>query len=269
MKLIRIISHIFRCFFANDCANRAASLAYTTLLSLVPVLMLSFWILSLFPGFKGVGETLQTFIVNNFVAHSAEVISKQLNYFLEQTRKLSWSNLIALGAIAVLMIYDMVSAFNTIWQVKVKRHFALSLGFYSLALLIAPILLGLIAVILSGVATTLLAADLAILEKGFISVMPYLAAFLLFTLLNWALPSVNVPLRYAALAGLITTALFEVIKYFFGLYMSYFPTYQLIYGALSTIPIFLLWIYTSWVIVLLGAVICQVLTQGVNPSAES
>ena len=110
-------------FFANDCANRAASLAYTTLLSLVPIVMLSFWILSLFPAFAGTGQVLQQFVVNNFVAHSAQIISEQLSHFLEQIKVLSWSSLVALAVVSILMIYDMVSAFNSIWHVELRRPF--------------------------------------------------------------------------------------------------------------------------------------------------
>ena len=115
----------------------------------------------------------------------------------------------------------------------------------------------------SYLATLPFLADIAFLEKPFVYLLPYLVAFLIFTFFNWALPSCKVPLRNAAWAGLFTTILFEVIKYLFSLYMSYFPTYRLIYGALATIPIFLLWIYTSWVIILLGALVCQIITQGV------
>lgn len=262
-KILRILIYIYNCFFENDCANRAASLAYTTLLSLVPVVMLSFWVLSLFPMFSGAGPTLQQFVLTNFVAHSAQIISEQLNHFLDQTRVLSWSNLMALAIVSILMIYDMVGAFNSIWKVKMKRNFVLSFSFYSLVLLLAPILFGVFVVFSSYVATLPFIADIQFLERPLFSLLPYLVAFLIFTFFNWVLPSCTVPFRPAVIAGLITTILFEIVKYLFSLYMSYFPTYRLIYGALATIPIFLLWIYTSWVIILLGALICQIMTRGI------
>ncbi len=264
-KAVRILLYVHQSFFENDCANRAASLAYTTLLSIVPLIMVSFWILSLFPAFVSSGPELQNFVIRNFVAHSAQVINQELNHFLEQIKVLSWSSLVALGVVSVLMIYDMVNAFNNIWRIKMKRHIALSLSFYSLVLLITPISLGIFMATASYLATLPFMTEIAFLEKPLLYILPYCVAFLIFTFLNWALPSCSVPFRYAAAAGFITTCLFELIKYLFGFYMSYFPTYRIIYGALATIPIFLLWIYISWVITLLGAMICQILTRGFPP----
>lgn len=265
MKFIRILMYIFRSFFEDDCANRAAALAYTTLLSLVPLVMVTFWILSWFPALAGTGEVLQDFIVQNFVAHSAQVISAQLDHFLAQTKVLSWSSLFALAFVAILMIYDMVGAFNQIWKIKTKRHLALSLSFYSVVLLLAPIFLGIFIVFTSYLATLPFMSGIVFLEKPFAHLLPYVVAFLVFTFFNWVLPYCTVPFRYAALAGLITMIMFEIVKYFFSLYMSYFPTYQLIYGTLATIPIFLLWIYVSWVMILLGALVCQIMTRGIPP----
>ena len=252
-KWIRFTLYVLKMFFKDDCANRAASLAYTTLLSLVPIVMITFWILSLFPAFSGIGDILKQFIVKNFVAHSAHVISTQLDQFLLQMRKLSWGTLLALAIVSILMIYEMVNAFNSIWQVK-SKNIALSFSFYSLVLLFTPIVFGIFIVFISYLSTLPFFSEWAFLEKPLFSVLPYLTAFILFTFFNWALPSCTVPLRNAAVAGFITMVLFEIVKYIFGLYMSYFPTYKVIYGALAAIPIFLLWIYTSWVIILLGAV---------------
>jgi membrane protein len=263
MKFLRFLMYTFHSFFEHDCANRAAALAYTTLLSIVPLVMVTFWILSWFPALAGTGEILQDFIVKNFVAHSAQVVSEQLNHFLERTKVLSWSSLFALAIVAILMIYDMVGAFNSIWKIKMKRHLALSFSFYSMVLLLAPIFFGIFMVFTSYLATLPFVAGIIFLEKPISHLLPYGVAFLVFTFLNWVLPHCTVPFRYAVLAGFITTVLFETVKYFFGLYMSYFPTYQLIYGTLATIPIFLLWIYVSWVIILLGALICQIMTRGI------
>lgn len=86
--------------------------------------------------------------------------------------------------------------------------------------------------------------------------LPYFAAGLVFTLFNWLLPSCRVKLRYALVGGIMTAVLFEGVKVVFSLYFRYFPTYRLIYGAFAAIPIFLIWIYVSWIIILLGALVC-------------
>ncbi len=266
IKIWRVLKYVFYSFFEKDCANRAASLAYTTLLSLVPLVVLSFWILSIFPAFSGTALVLQKFILKNFVAHSAEVISEQLAKFLDQTRVLSLTNLGALVVVSILMIYDMVGAFNGIWHVKMQRHFFWSLSFYSLLLLLAPVFFGVFMMASSYLASFPFIADIShmeFLEKPILYALPYLAAFLIFTLLNWVLPSCRVPFRNAALAGVITMILFEIVKFLFSIYIIYISNFRILYGALSAFPIFLLWIYTSWVIVLLGALICQVITRGI------
>ncbi len=264
-QFIRTLAYIYESFFENDCANRAASLSYSTLLSLVPLVIVGFWILSLFPAFAGTGAVMQQFVFQNFVAHSAVVISDQLSHFLDQTRKLSWTNLLALALISVLLIYDMASAFNNIWKIKIREHFALSFVFYSFVLILSPIFFGLTMLIGTYLVHLPFFERVFYIEKPVFLAFPYLVVFFVFTLFNWVLPTGQVPLRYAIIAGFITMVLFEIVKFLFGLYMSYFPTYRLIYGALSSIPIFLLWIYTSWVIILLGAVICHTLTRGVPP----
>lgn len=266
MRFKRTIRYLYDRFFEDDCANRAASLAYTTLLSLVPIGLVSFWILSIFPHFSSAGKEIQNFIFDNFIAHSAKIISDQLSIFLEKVSVLSWTNLLALIIFSILMIYDMVSAFNNIWRLRVRRNIALSFSFYSLVLLIVPIIFGLLLVISSYLSKVPLIIDLGkitFLEKPFFILLPYLAAFIVFTVFNWTLPSCHVPFRNAVLAGIFTMILFEAVKYFFGVYLRLFPTYQVIYGALAAIPIFLIWIYMSWVIILLGALVCQVLTQGI------
>ncbi len=272
MKIWHTFYYIGQRFFADDCANRTPSLAYTALLSLVPVMMMSFWILSLFPIFAGTEQALQNFVLTNFVADSATVIAKHLNYFLEQISVLSWTNLMFLTVIGTLMIFDMVRAFNGIWHVKVTGNFALSFFFYVIAVLFTPILLGVLVVVSSHLASVPYIAQIihiSFWEVILLYALPYLVAFVTFTFFNWALPSCTVPLRNAAMAGFVTTFLFECAKYAFTFYLSYLSPYKLIYGALATIPIFLLWIYLTWVVILVGAVVCNVLTNGIpknNPS---
>lgn len=256
--------HLYDRFFDDNCSSFAASLAYSTLLSLVPLLMVSFYVLSFFPVFKGVGHSLQEFILSNFVAGSANVISIHLNDFLKQIRVLSWTNIVALLIASVLMIYNMVHAFNMIWRVKLERHFALSFLIYLGILLATPIVFGALMLGSSYLATLPVISDVKSLNavsKPVLFILPYTAALVTFTFFNWVLPSTKVPLRYAFVAGMVTTVFFECAKYFFTLYLSLFPTYRIIYGALATIPIFFIWIYVTWVIILLGALICNALSQ--------
>lgn len=260
------LAALYHQFFEDHCPSYAASLAYATLLSLVPLMLVSFYVLSWFPIFHGVGVVLQQFVIANFVADSATTISHYLQAFLSHLKELSLINVGFLGVVSILMIYNMVSAFNTIWHIKMQRHFAVSFVIYLLILLLAPILFGMMLLVVSYFSSLPFVAGTEaalFIKKPFVMLLPHFAEFLVFTFLNWALPSCTVRLRYAMIAGLFTMLVFEMAKQGFILYLHYVPTYRLVYGALSTIPLFLIWMYVSWLLILLGAMVCQRLS---NPS---
>ncbi len=268
----RFLAYIYQRFDEDGCSYMAASLAYSTLLSLVPLTMVSVLILSHFPIFQGTTQTIQQFILQNFVATSANVISEQLSKFIASIQVLSWTNILMLIVVSVLMMYNMVCAFNRIWQVKVQRHLALSFIIYVGILLITPIFFGVLLLISSYLASLPLisgtTADIFI-KKPLLIILPYVAAFITFTFFNWVLPSAKVKLWHAAIAGFLTTVLFELAKYLFSLYLTYIPTYRLIYGALATIPLFLIWLYLCWLIILFGGIICKLLDRGLQASLNS
>jgi len=269
IKIGATFSALYHQFFDHHCPSRAASLAYATLLSLVPLMMVSFYVLSWFPMFHGAGEALQKFVVSNFVAGSASVVSQYLNEFLSHLRILSITNISFLGVISILMIYNMVSSFNEIWQVRMHRHFAIAFGIYLLVLLLTPLLFGALLLVVSYFSSLPFVANAGesmgatqLLKKPFIMLLPHLSEFVVFTFFNWVLPSCKVRLKYAAFAGFLTMILFELAKTGFIVYLQYVPTYRLLYGALATIPIFLIWMYVSWLIILFGALVCQLCQRG-------
>ena len=264
-KVWRIVVTLYHRFFESHCPSRAASLSYTTLLSLVPLMMVGFYVLSWVPMFKGVGPEIQKFILSNFVADSASVISHYLNDFISHIRELSIANISFLGIVAVLLIYNMVGAFNEIWHVRMETHFAIAFCIYLLVLLFTPLLFAFLLVILSYFSslpfleTTPLAS---VIKKPFVRLLPYLSEFFIFSFFNYVLPSARVRMLYAMIAGLITMVLFELAKLGFSLYLHFVPTYRLVYGALSTIPIFLVWMYFTWLIILFGGLTCHLMCKG-------
>lgn len=266
-KTFLFFHHLGHRFAQDDCALRATSLAYSTLLTLVPLLMVSVYVLSFFPAFKGAGETLQNFILSNFVAASANTISKHVTIFLKQLHVLSWTSLIGLFVVSLLMIYNMVRAFNAIWQVRLRKHFALFFLLYLGVLIATPIIFGVLLFVTSYVESLPLlehAKNLTLIKGPAVWLLPYFAAFLTFTFFNWVLPSCKVKFTHAMVAGLVTTVLFEIAKHGFIVYITQFASYRVLYGALAAIPIFLIWMYVFWLIVLFGALICNSLAVGVT-----
>jgi membrane protein len=255
----RLVADLCYRFNEEGYSSLAASLAYSTLLSLVPLMLISFYVLSFFPTFKGTGVTIQDFILKNFIATSASVIANHLTQFLRQLQILTMTNLLAFAFVSILLIYNMVHAFNRVWKVRMRYYYGLSFVMYSLVLLLTPIFFGSLMLLSSYVASLPLFTNeqgSVFVREPLLLILPYFSAFVTFTFLNWVLPSTSVKLRYAALAGLATTMLFEIAKYLFSLYLSMVPTYQIIYGALATIPIFLVWLYVTWTIILFGALVC-------------
>ena len=254
---------VFDQFYRGGFLNRSASLAYTTLLSLVPLLTVSFSVLTAFPVFKGLAQKMQGFIFDNFVANSAQTVQLQLQEFIKQTAKLPVLGLLGLVVTAVLLVFSIEQAFNTVWQVKRRREDVSAFLIYWGVITFVPILIG----VGLTVITSLLALpffEISATTHGFkeviLFVFPYILTYLVFAVLYRALPNCKVPLRSALLAALPATILFELAKQCFTAYIANFPTYTLIYGALATVPIFLIWLYVSWVVILFGAVISYVLT---------
>ncbi|MFG0379991.1 virulence factor BrkB family protein [Pseudomonas sp. zbq_18] len=246
---------LFRRFLADRAINSAAALTYTTLFAVVPMMTVTFSMLSAIPAFQGTGEQIQSFIFNNFVPSSGETVQEYLREFTTQARKLTWVGVVLLAVTAFMMLVTIEKAFNTIWRVRQPRRGISSFLLYWAILSLGPILLG------AGFAATTYITSLSLLSgpdalvgaKTLLGFAPLLSSVAAFTLLYSSVPNARVPLRHAFAGGLFTAVLFELAKGLFGLYVSLFPGYQLIYGAFATVPLFLLWIYLSWLIVLFGA----------------
>ncbi|HAC69180.1 MAG TPA: hypothetical protein DCP19_15305, partial [Pseudomonas sp.] len=152
---------------------------------------------------------------------------------------------------------------NDIWRVRIPRRGVSSFLLYWAVLSLGPLLLG------AGFAVSTYLASVALVFGSYgmsgaqmlLKVTPLLFSIAAFTLMYAAVPNTRVPLRHALIGGALTGVLFEAAKSLFGLYVFYFPGYQLIYGAFATVPLFLVWIYVCWLIVLLGAeVVCSLST---------
>lgn len=246
---------LFQRFFADQGTSNAAALTYTTLFAVVPMMTVTFTMLSAIPAFQGTDEQIQNFVFRNFVPSAGETVQEYLRNFTTQARQLTWIGVIILAVTAFLMLVTIEKTFNTIWRVRQPRRGVSSFLLYWAILSLGPILLG------AGFAISTYIASLSVISgpdaligaKTILRFMPLAFSVAAFTLLYATVPNAQVPLKHALLGGLFTAVLFEIAKATFGLYVRFFPGYQLIYGAFATVPLFLLWIYMSWLIVLFGA----------------
>lgn len=264
------VAHLANRYFREGFTYRAASLAYTTLLAIVPLTMLTFAILSWFPFFNGIAEQLQNLILQNFVASSAELISQHLSHFLKNINALSWYNILFLALVGLLMIYNINRAFRQVWRSQPQLNMPISIAIYFIFLLASPVVLGGV-IVLGTFALRLFALNnmfLHFFQKEILALMRQSLVLIVFTLFNWILPFCRVKFRHALLGGLIATVLFESAKWAFVAYLNHFSDYHLVYGAVAFLPVFLVWLYVSWTIILLSALITNLIAHGLPNYVE-
>ncbi len=234
----------------------AASLAYATLLALVPLMTVFLAIFAAFPISERVAEEVQSFVFENFVPTSGEVLQEYLQEFSRKASQLTGTGFGFLIVVALLLMSNIERAFNTIWRVRRKRRPLSRFTMYWAILTLGPLLIGISVAATSYLVSIPFFTDAAT-TLGFgqrlLALAPMLASAIAFTLLYAVVPNRRVPFRHALAGGVLAALFFELAKQGFAFYLTNFPTYEAIYGVLAVIPIFLVWIYLSWLVTLLGA----------------
>lgn len=258
------LRHVLARFAQDQCPQRAAALTYTTLLAMVPLVAVSFTIFSAFEAFDAVQDQVKNFIFENFVPQVGSVVQEHLEQFASKTRGLSIVGAIFLFVTSVMLLSAISTTFNAIWRVRRRAGLIARLPTYWVILTLTPALLA-ASMVLS---TYLFALAQATGVEEYTGPLTRLAIFVplvvqiagLFVLYRFA---PDYPVRWAdAMSGAVTAGIvLELLKRGFGLYVTTFPTYQTIYGALATIPIFLVWMYVMWNIVLWGAEMAAALPE--------
>lgn len=244
----------------------AGSMAYVTLLSLVPLLTVVLSALSTFPVFAGLGEVLQNFVIENFVPAAGEVVKQYLNEFVANAGKMTAVGVAALFVVALMLISSIDKSLNYIWRVHEKRRPVISFSIYWMVLTLGPILVG------TSIAVSSYLGSLNLLDSEAVSGvfqqtlrgLPVIMSSCAFLGLYLLVPNIKVRFHHALVGAIIASMLFELSKKGFALYITNFPSYQLIYGALAVIPILFVWVYLCWCIVLLGAEITASLGERVH-----
>lgn len=255
----RFVRFVIKHFFQDDCPYIASALSFTSLLAVVPLMSVGLAIFSSFPVFRGLADPMQNFIFNNFVPATGQVVQAYLLQFSSQISKLSLLGVAFLIVTALLLMFTIEQAMNKIWKTGSSRHGVAAFLLYWAILSLTPVLLGL----------SLLASSYIFSIPFFMAHQPpsallNLAPFLLsltgFTFLYVLVPNCHVKVRHAFWGGLFAALLFEAAKQGFAYYLTRFDTYELLYGAFATVPIFFIWVYWVWIITLLGAEISYALS---------
>jgi membrane protein len=240
----------------------AGSLTFTTTLALVPLLTIVLAIFTTFPVFSSFRASLEGYFVQTVMPKGiSNTIIGNLTQFASKATRLSAVGAVALMFTSSAMMATVERAFNQIWRVKRKRPLAQRVLMYWALLTLGPLLFGLSLTVTS---------QLFLATGGVLATVPLLGALFYtavsiglttgaYTLLYMAVPNRFVDWRDAVWGGLVAAVAFEIAKRLFGVFIKQFPNYTIIYGALAALPLFLLWMYLSWMITLVGALITAAL----------
>jgi len=234
----------------------AGYLSYVTLMSLVPLLVVMLSVMTAFPIFSEIKDTIEGFVYSNFVPASGDVVQHHLTGFVSNASKMSVVAVTFLFLFALLLISAIDKSFNKLWKVNGKRSLVTAFSMYWMVLTLGPILVGSSLVVTSYIVSLVSLGDYDIfgIANIFLRLLPMLASIGAFLILYMVVPNKRVVFRYALYGAVLAAVLFELAKKGFAFYVTQIPSYQAIYGALGTIPILFLWVYLSWLVTLIGAV---------------
>jgi membrane protein len=258
VKLIEIfgfLRFVLRRWRDDRCPQIAGSLTYTTLLALAPMFAIVVAVLSSAPYFDEIMAKVKIFLQLNLVPEVADrIITEYIPALAANAVRLTWVGLAAVAVVAIWLMLVMDRSINAIWRVRQTRPYWVSVIGYLVLLLSAPILIGVSTTITTYILTLSVEAQgvtpvLALLLRAVPIAMSTIAFFMIYRIV----PHRRVPWRHALLGGFVAAILFEVGKQIFAVFVRESPTYSRVYGAFAAFPVFLVWLYVSWSIVLFGA----------------
>jgi membrane protein len=259
------VRHAVVRFVADGCLTAAGALSYTTLVSLVPLTAIALAVLSAFPIFADTREQLIEALSANLVPDSgvSGEVRYWIQYFAATAVKTTTLGIGALAVAVILLLATIEDQFHIVWRVRSRRPWPQRVLVYWAILTLGPILLA-ISFSLPGY-VDLLAQRTGIDPSAFLEgepwsetlvrVVPFLLELFVFSLFYAFIPSYAVRWRDAFVGAVVAAALLEALKAGFALYVSSLSTYRAVYGAVAVIPLFLLWMYVAWAVVLFGAVV--------------
>lgn len=256
----RLLYTCARRFVAEDRGIQAAGLTFYTLFALAPLVALGLSLMGWVSIVPDQAARIEAFFFKNFVPQTAAAVEYYLHAFAISSAKLSRASMIIFLLSALFLINSMEACFNQIWRAKVGRGCLTQRAVrYAMVLIVSPLCLGL-SMGLSAVLLSLSWLQHPIILSGIselVKLLPFVLTWVSVATLYYWLPQPKVKLHNVFVAGFFVAFLFELMKYAFQWYAAIFPTYQVVYGTLALLLVFLLWIYLSWIAVLFGAILAS------------
>lgn len=251
--------------FDEELLRRAASLTYYTLLSLVPLLAVGFALFEAFGGLAVLKEPLKRFIVDNMAVGRQDEIGTWLEQFIDNINAgaIAGVGVLVLFYSAVGLLTNIESSFNRIWGIDRDRPLHMRFAIYWCIVTLAPPLLGVSISFSAQLQSSAFAsAVLAWLPFGLGNLIVVLSSTVIvsvaFVLSFVIVPNTKVHLKYALLGGVLASMLWNVTKALYIWFIAGSVKYSAVYGALSALPLLMIWLYLSWIIVLFGVTYTRV-----------
>jgi len=260
--LANFVVLVYRRFKEERCFQLCGSLTFTTLLALVPLITIMLTVVTAFPVFNDIVEVLRGFVTTNLVPEaSSNLISIYMQQFSDNAARLTALGIVLLAVTSIMLMLTIDRAFNTIWRVKRPRPLIQRVLIYWSVLTIGPLLVGGSLSLTSWLVTQSmgLGKQAPELTIAVLKLVPLMLTSIAFGFLYRTVPNRQVTVLDAAVGGIIAAFAFEAMKIGFGHFVARIATYKLVYGTFASLPIFLMWIYLSWVVVVFSSVITAVL----------
>lgn len=262
-SLRRFVARVFRRFVEENFDQTSAALAFATLLSIVPLVAVVLGAMSAMPSFLVMVDQLDNVVRNMLPERSAGLIVEHVLEFSQKALNVTVVGLLVLVATVFLLLQTVERAFNHVWKTTGMRSWWRRVGLYTALILLWPLAVAYVVAAISFAVS--LSAGLVVEQKWLhsllskVTVVSISAVF--FAGLYYVVPNARVRVRDALAAGFFAAFGFLLMQKGFEVYLAYFPSATLVYGAFATVPIFLLWLYLSWAMVLLGALVAATLLE--------
>lgn len=256
--LFDLPADLVRVFLRERLTQVAGSLAFSTLFALVPLVSLVLVVASLLPGFNVLVVQVDSLLMQALLpGKSGGAVAEQVYFLASEARKLTWPWVLVLAGMVFLLLHTLEEALNQVWGVKEGRPWLRRLPLYLIGMVGVPLLMGGLTSLLGFLIKLTLGWDdgLLLLETELLKVANLVLLGGFFALLYYAMPHVRVSPWAALCGGVLVSLGLAGMKLGFLWYMARVSFYSKVYGTLSALPIFLLWLYLAWVLVLAVAVL--------------
>lgn len=259
LRQLQLVFLVIRDFYSNRSLLRASALTYYTILSLVPLLALTFALLKAF----GVQNQLQPFILDKLNVGDGQIAEAIVGYINNtQVAQMGVVGLVFLLIAVISLLTNIEEAFNDIWGVTKLRPLLRRFSDYLSVILVGPVLLiGAISMTSSLISHSFTQGLLEMQMIGslivfVLKVTPFIFMWLAFTLLYMFMSNIKVQWRAALIGGVVGGTLWQIAQLGYVHFQVGVARYNAIYGTMAALPIFMVWVYLSWVIVLFGLGVC-------------